>query len=283
MSIKTKQIAALAVGLLVAVTIGILSTTPGVPNSAEARMLTQEQETEPTSIDPGPGTGYIGPQLWGVLQAQANSQGVPPRITIKIGTLPNVDVEVGIGKFVRSLGGKKVADDTWDVPTDQALQVIQRPDVHDAILLRDGVSGAVTVPANLDDTLGDVATAYANGVTASSAAQYAMFVRRDSVVVAIKAPNAVTITNIRAWLKKKGVYVVPASEMGGVAPEHLAVLLPVKRVTALAEAYPTTRFEVANYKGQGLTLSRTYWPQETKDLENAIVNQYVPPRLLPRP
>lgn len=275
MRTTTKKISTVAVGLFLAVTIGILSTIPGVPTPAEARMPTQEQGTESTSIDPGAGTGYIGPHLWGVLQAQANDKGVPPRITIKIGTWPNVKVEVGLGKFIRSVGGKKVSDDTWDVPTAKALEIIQRPDVHDAVLIRDGVSGAVSVPANLDSVLGDIVEAYSNNVTASSAAQYAMFARSDSVVVAVKAPNAVTIASVRAWLKKKDVYALPASETEGAAPEHLAVLLPVKYITALAKAYSTTRFEVAHYKGQGLTLSRTYWPQETKDLEDTIINQYV--------
>ncbi len=275
MRTTTTKISTVAVGLFLAVTIGILSTIPGVQTPAEARMPAQEQGTEPTAIDPGPGTGYIDPDLWSILQDQANGEGVPPRITIKLGTWSNVKVEVRLGKFIRSVGGKKVAADTWDVPTANALEIIQRPDVFEALIIQEGVSGAATIPANLDDTLGDIVEALDNKVVATSASQYAMFARGDSVVVAVKSPDAATIASIRAWLKKKDVYALPASETLGVAPNHLAVLLPVKHITELAGAFTTTRFEVATYKEQGLAISRMGWPQETKDLENAIINQYV--------
>lgn len=274
MRTTTKRISTVAVGLFLAATIGILSTIPTVPTPAEARMPTQEQGTEPTPIDPGPGTEYLGPALWSILQAEANDQGVPPRITIELGVNPAQSPGTGLGKFIRSLDGKKVAEDTWDVPTDQALKVVQRPDVYRAVLVRDGVSGQVTIPANLDDTLGEVVKAHDRKVTAESAALHAMFAKGESVVVAIKAPNAATITSIRSWLSGKNVYVVPASQTGGVSPKHLAVLLPVEHISDLAQAYSTTRFEVASWAGQGLTLSRTNWPQEAKDIEAGIVSQY---------
>ena len=275
MRTTTKRISTVAVGLFLAATIGILSTIPAVYTPAEARMPTQEQGTEPTPIDPGPGTEYLGPALWGILQAEANDQGVPPRITIKLGVNPAQSPGTGLGKFIRSLDGKKVAAATWDVPTDQALKVVHRPDVYRAVLVRDGVSGQVTIPANLDDTLGEVVKAHNNKVTAESAALHAMFAKGDSVVVGIKAPNAATITRIRSWLSNKNVYVLPASQTGGVSPQHLAVLLPVEHISTLAQAYTTTRFEVASYEGQGLTLSRTNWPQESKDIEAQIVAKYV--------
>ena len=180
---------------------------------------------------------------------------------------------MNLGKFIRSYGGKKVAPHTWDVPTDKALIIIHRPDVYEAVIIRDGVTGAVTIPGNLDSTLGDIAKAHSNRVV--GAAQYAMFARGDKVVVGISAPNAATIAGIRAWMKQRNIYALPASETTGAAPEHLAVLLPVKYITVLGQAYTTTRFEVAHYKGQGLTMSRTHWPQETKDFENTIVNKYV--------
>ena len=236
----------------------------------------QSRQGQRVIIDPGPGTTHIDPYLWGLLQSQAEGLSVPDRITVSIGSYPEFDINLGLEEFIASLGGEQVAPHTWDLPSNQVLAVVQRPDVFEVDIEPEPVSEEPFINTRPYDSLRMVVAAFANGVPAESAAQYAMFARDDSVAVGMNAPDAGTISSIRAWLKKKNVYVVPASEDSGVAPNHLAVLLPVRYIKELADAFPETHLSSATHRGQGLTLSRAYWQQETRDLEDEIVAQYLP-------
>ncbi|MYC34158.1 MAG: hypothetical protein F4X64_13415 [Chloroflexi bacterium] len=236
----------------------------------------QSGESQRVIIDPGPGTTYIDPYLWGLLQSQAEGLSVPDRITVSIGSYTEFDINPGLEEFIASLGGEQVASHTWDLPTGEILGVVQRPDVVEVRIEPEPVSEGPFVNTRPYDALRMVVAAFAYGVPAESAAQYAMFARDDSVVVGMNAPDAGTISSIRAWLKEKNVYVVPASEDSGVAPNHLAVLVPVGHIKELGNAFPEVHLSSATHRGQGLTLSRVYWPQETRDLEDEIVAQYLP-------
>jgi len=240
------------------------------------RSAGQSGESQRVIIDPGPGTTYIDPYLWGLLQSQAEGLSVPDRITVSIGSYTEFDINPGLEEFIASLGGEQVASHTWDLPSGQVLAVVQRPDVVQVETEPAPVSEEPFINTRPYDSLRMVVAAFAYGVPAESAAQYAMIIKDDSVVVGMNAPDAGTITSIRAWLKEKNVYVVPASEDSGVAPNHLAVLLPVRYIKELADAFPEVHLSSATHRGQGLTLSRAYWPQETRDLEDEIVAQYLP-------
>ena len=236
----------------------------------------QPGESQRVIIDPGPGTTHIDPYLWGLLQRQAEGLSVPDRITVSIGSYTEFDINPGLEEFIDSLGGEQVAPHTWDLPSGQVLAVVQRPDVFEVEIEPAPVSEEPFINTRPYDSLRMVVAAFAYGVPAESAAQYAMFARDDSVVVGMNASDAGTISSIRDWLNTKKVYVVPASEDSGVAPNHLAVLLPVRYIKELGDAFPEVHLDSATHRGQGLTLSRAYWPQETRDLENGIVAQYLP-------
>ncbi|MDE2937675.1 MAG: hypothetical protein OXR67_01965 [Chloroflexota bacterium] len=236
----------------------------------------QSRQGQRVLIDPGPGTTHIDPYLWGLLQRQAEGLPVPDRVTVSIGSYTEFDIKPSLEEFIASLGGEQVAPHTWDLPTGQVLAVVQRPDVFEVEIDPAPVSEEPSINTLPYDSLRLVVAAFAYGVPAESAAQYAMIIKDDSVVVGMNAPDAGTISSIRAWLNTKNVYVVPTSEDSGVAPNHLAVLLPVRYIKELADSFPEVHLSSANHRGQGLTLSRAYWPQETRDLEDRIVAQYLP-------
>ena len=240
------------------------------------RSAEQSGESQRVIIDPGPGTTHLDPYLWGLLQRQAEDRSVPDRITVFIGSYTEFDINPSLEEFIDSLGGEQVAPHTWDLPTGQVLAVVQRPDVVEVEMAPESVTEEPLINTRPDDSLRMVVAAFAHGVPAESAAQYAMFARDDSVVVGMNAPDAGTISSIRDWLKEKNVYAVPASEDSGVAPNHFAVLLPVRYIKELGDAFPDVHLDSATYRGQGLTLSRAYWPWETRDLEDGIVAQYLP-------
>ena len=236
----------------------------------------QSRQGQRVMIDPGPGTTHIDPYLWGLLQRQAEGLSVPDRVTVSIGSYAEFDINPGLEEFIESLGGEQVAPQTWDLPTRRVLAVVQRPDLFEVEIEPAPVSVEPSINTLPYDALRSVVAAYANGVPAESAAQYAMIIKDDSVVVGMNAPDAGTISSIRAWLKEKNVYALPASETGGAAPNHLAVLVPVRYIQELADSFPEVHLSSATHRGQGLTLSRAYWLQETRDLEDEIVAQYLP-------
>ncbi len=236
----------------------------------------QSRQGQRVLIDPGPGTTHIDPYLWGLLQRQAEGLPVPDRVTVSIGSYTEFDIKPSLEEFIASLGGEQVDTHTWDLPTGQVLAVVQRPDVFEVEIDPAPVSEEPSINTLPYDSLRLVVAAFAYGVPAESAAQYAMIIKDDSVVVGMNAPDAGTISSIRAWLKEKNVYALPASETGGAAPNHLAVLVPVRYIQELADSFPEVHLSSATHRGQGLTLSRAYWPQETRDLEDGIVAQYLP-------
>ena len=89
---------------------------------------TTDRGSTRTIVDPGPGTEYLGPQLWGFLQRHVDGFPVPPEIIIAIGHT-EIGEEPAIGDFIESLGSMRVAPHTWEVPSDKVLLVVQRPDV----------------------------------------------------------------------------------------------------------------------------------------------------------
>ncbi|MYC36167.1 MAG: hypothetical protein F4X66_04550 [Chloroflexi bacterium] len=240
------------------------------------RSAGQSGESQRVIIDPGPGTTYLEPYLWGLLQRQAEGLSVPDKITVFIGSYTEFDIIPSLEEFIESLGGERVAPHIWDLPTRQILAVVQRPDVVEVETEPAFVSEEPFINTRPYDSLRMVVAAFAYGIPAESAAQYAMFAWDDSVVVGMNAPDASTISSIRDWLQEKDVYALPASEDSGVAPNHLAVLLPVRYIKELGDAFPEVYLSSATHRGQGLTLSRAYWPQESRDLEDGIVAQYLP-------
>ena len=94
----------------------------------------------------------------------------------------------------------------------------------------------------------------------------------------MQAPDAATVGRIRRWLTRRSVYVPPASDFAAFSDNFLSALVPVSRLTPLAEAFPATHLSVSTHAGQGLPLDRAQWPAETLEFEEKVVAQFLPPQ-----
>ena len=78
----------------------------------------------------------------------------------------------------------------------------------------------------MDGTLNDIVAAYAGGITGENAVWYALFVREDSVVLEMQAPDAATVKRIRRWLIRRSVHVPPESDFAAFSDTFLSALVP---------------------------------------------------------
>ena len=231
-----------------------------------------------TPIDLGANTEYVGPHLWVILQRHANGEAVPDFVVVEIGYRTDLEVDPPLEEFIHSVGGERVAEHTWRIPTSNAVSVIQRPDLLHMAQPAEATEGEADPYPTMDDTLNDIVVAYTGGVTGASAVRYAMFVWEESVVLEMETPDAATVESIRKWLTQRGVYVPPERDFAAFSDDFLAALTPVSRLTALAEAFPTTYLSVSAHAGQGLPLDRAQWPAETLEFEESVVAQFLPPQ-----
>ena len=225
----------------------------------------------------GDNTEYVGPHLWTILQRHANGETVQDFVEVEIGYRDDLEIDPPLEELINSVGGERVAEYTWRIPTGGALPVIQRPDLLYMALPAEATEGLADPYPTMDGTLNDIVVAHAGGITEEHAARYAMFVREGSVVLEIEAPDAATVDGIRRWLTQQGVYVPPASDFAAFSDDFLMALAPVSRLTAMAEAFPTTYLSVSTIAGQGLPLDRAQWPAESLEFEKTVTEQFLPP------
>ncbi len=224
----------------------------------------------------GDNTEYVGPYLWTTLQRHADGEAVPDIVVVEIGYRTDLEVDPPLEEFIRSTGGERVAEFTWRIPSGKALSVIQRPDLLYMAQPPEANEGETDPYPNMDGTLDDIVVAYTGGIPAEHAVRYAMFIWDGSVVLEMESSDAATVESIRKWLTQQGVYVPPASDFAAFSDEFLAALVPVSRLTPLAEAFPATYLSVSTHAGQGLSLDRAHWPADSLELENAVVAQFLP-------
>ena len=229
-------------------------------------------------IQLGANTEYIGPRLWAILQRHADGGSVLDFVVVEIGYRTDLEIDPPLEDFIKSIGGEEVADYTWRIPTENALSVIQRPDVLHMAQPPEAAEGESDPHPRMDGTLNDIVAAYTGGISEANAARYAMFVREGSVVLEMESPDAATVGSIRKWLTQQGVYVPPASDFAAFSEDFLVVLVPVSKLTALAEAFPATYLSVSAHAGQGLPLDRAQWPAEALEFEKSVTAQFLPPQ-----
>ena len=228
-------------------------------------------------IDLGANTKYVGPHLWAMLQRHADGEVVPDFVMVEIGYSTDLEVDPPLEEFIKSAGGEKVAEYTWRIPTENALSVIQRTDLVYMAQPPEATEGEADPYPTMDGTLKDIVAAYAGGVRAADAVQYALFVREESVVLEMQAHDAATVGRIRRWLTQRSVYVPPASDFAAFSDNFLVALVPVSRLTALAEAFPATYLSVSTHAGEGLPLDRAQWSAKPLEFEESVVAQFLPP------
>ena len=232
-------------------------------------------QSESAPIDLGTNTTYVDPRLWVTLQKHADGETVPAKVEIQITSRTDVTMDTTLNDYITSVGGTKLSDHTWRIPTSKALSVIQRADVEQVAHPPGATGDAATTYPRMDDTLNAIMSAYSGGITASNAARYALFISDDKVLLEMEAPNAATVTRIRTWLTGRSVHVPPASEFAAFSDHMLYALVPVSRLAALTSAFPTTYLSVSDVDGQGIAMDRSQWDAELQTYETTVVNGYV--------
>ena len=131
-----------------------------------------------------------------------------------------------------------------------------------------GVTGqATTTYERMDDTVNTMMAAYANGATETSAAQYAFYADNGKVLVRIVTPDAATMSRIRTWFTSQSLYMPPESEFEAFGVYTRYAMVPVSKMAALTEAFPTTYLSVEAYHlAEGASMNRRGWPSHAVEL-----------------
>ena len=226
-----------------------------------------------TAIDPGPGTEYISPRLWAILQRQANGDSNLP-LSLDVEFTYALASKKDVTSAIASAGGKRLMEGVWQIPTNKTLGIIQRQDVYRAELYGFVVGQGESHAPRMNGTLAEVVAAFKVGLPSAQAAKYALFVKGDGVAVRVGIPDASTEGKVRKWLTGKGLYVptVPSRMRDGY---NIAVLLPVNLIEPLLNAFPSITLFAAS-KGEA-PLNRAHWPQEAADYEQDMVSGLLKP------
>ena len=212
-----------------------------------------------------------------MLQRFANGETYPEFVVVAVGGRTDVDADPPLEEFMESVGGEEIEKYTWRVPTGHMLSVVQRPDAVGFAQPQELAENKPDRYPTLDDTLEDIVAAFEGGITAERAAWYALNVHGDSVLVEMQAPDTSGVSNIRAWLTDREVYVPPAEDFRAFSDYFLAALVPLELLTALAGAFPDTYFSATDSVAeQLLPMDRAHWPPEALEFEAAVVSRYLP-------
>ena len=246
----------------------------------------QNEDQSPTVIDTGPGTEYIEPRLWGLMYRHAARQdGVPEELEIDLRGHRHVTLEVSLDQQIEEAGGAYIGDAIFRVPTGAVAAVIQRPDVWWAALSPrpPDTSVPASILSRLEESLAMVVLAHSNGVPAEQAALAVMIANEGRVGVVIDAPDAAKQAQVQAWLSHQGIYMPPPRGTASQTLHTIAAMMPVDQISPLMREFATIRVDAFGYADQGLTISRMWWPQETRDLERNLVATFAGDAATPPP
>ncbi len=239
----------------------------------------------PVTVDLGPSTGYVQPELLAMLQQHAAGDLTDKKVSIAVGyEEPDENSAAAMNEFITANGGVSEGPYTWRVSLSFIPRIMQRPDVYGIILANTGVGGQSAPTAQpypkMDETLVDAVRAYELGVPAEQAALYVLLARDDKVVLEVIANDVNAGANIRRWLRTKGVYAPDPSPklrdesyhtiIGALVP--VALILPLSQQPGVAWLNGDSGPAV-----QEMSMSRAEWGQEERDWVNAVTESYLPP------
>ena len=251
--------------------------------TAAVLMWLQPWKTNPTQmddqwssvIDTGPGTEFIEPALWGLLYRHATGdEGVPKQIEIDLVVHEGVITDVSLDDAIAHVGGVYVVDATVRVPTGSIAALLQRPDV-DWAYLAPGAYETAVVPDVLSRSGGglDVAVmAHSSGVPASEAALVVLGAKDGNVGMIIDASDAPTWKRVQTWLGDRNIYMPKQKGTGHITEHTVAAMMPVGEIVPFLTAFDNAWIGAFSLQGQGLTISREWWPQETREFEEQLLD-----------
>ena len=265
---RLTQRASIAVAMLFAMS--ALATVLVLPTEAR----TQTTDATPATVDPGAGTAYLDPTLWGILQAQSTGGQAPETVRVGMDILLHIKLDQKLSDHITSVGGTHVEEHTWDIPTARTLEIIQRRDVSYVVLVQDT---SPVVNSQLDETLNAVALAMAAGIPAADAAQYAKYSGKGKIVVEITAPDVSTATAAQKWLKAQKVYIPQQQLTTNSNDPVFGLLLPADQIAPLLTKFTTIEIAASNAWNDLLPLTRSRWPADALAFEKQVVATFHPP------
>ena len=169
-------------------------------------------------IDTGKGTVFVDPELLAIITKHAaGDDRASGQLRVFLGW---DETDIPLNDFLIGQGGVRETDTynpdflhanlIWRIPVESMLTVIKHPGVWSAELWEVGQTEQREPPRHpkLEKTANLVVTAWQLGVPAENAAQYAIFVRGDRVLVWIYAENGPDFEEMIAWLESQGIYIL---------------------------------------------------------------------------
>lgn len=118
------------------------------------------------------------------------------------------------------------------------------------------------------------------GIPADKTSRYVLLHKNSRVAMLAFAPDDATEQRARDWLEARDAAISPnVSDLSDAA--HLfRFMMPVKRMAQFTNAF--TAINLETYGSEGLPLSRSLWPQDIRDMADAITLALLPPTGIPR-
>ena len=188
-------------------------------------------------IDTGTNTWHIDPVLWGMIYKNAAGESTPSTVAVYIATISSVTTTTSLEDQITAAGGSKVENkpDAWNIPIGAVAAVMQRPDVQLISLVSEvessnGPSGQSSNYSGMNDPLSDAVRSYQNGVPENQAALKALYVKDNTIAVAILASTKTLDKNVRNWLTARDIHVRPPQEQSINADGYdIGAMLPVSQ------------------------------------------------------
>ena len=264
-----------------------INATSTPPPSTPVPQPTGLQATPPVvGIDTGKGTVFVDPELLSIIAKHAAGD---DRASGQLRVLLGWDeTDIPLNNFLIGQGGVRETDTynpdflhanlIWRIPVESTLTVIQHPGVRAAELWEDGQTERRERPRHpkLEETANLIVTAWQLGVPDENAAQYAIFVRGDRVLVWIYAENGPDFETLIAWLESEGIYLIDKVKEptrdgdGNIIQYSTGGMVPVRIIAEAIQREDVLGIKAEDYSGQGLEMQRHYWPPSTLQHEKAL-------------
>ena len=239
--------------------------------------------SEGETLELGPGTQDIHPELWGLLYDYARGIYMEHRgLTLAIGESDNSQAGESLDDFISSVRGQERDEGgSWYVPIDYVIQVVQRQDTETIDWLNP--TGEVFFMTHIlgefaddplyerDDVLIKVLRASITGVPDSEAAQYSLYADGDRILVQADARDARNQKQIRTWLFGRGIYSIPSHPTKRPDDFTVVAMVPVSELHSLMETFDMVRFEAHDIRDYNLPISRAWWSDDSVQNEKSVV------------
>ena len=255
-------------------------TRPRTPKPTPLPAFSRQGET----LELGPGTQDIRPELWGVMYKYAEGKYVEQRsLRLLITESGESQSSQSLHDFISSVKGQKMdVPGGWYVPTEYVTQVVQRRETKaidwqvptgETFFMTSIIVGEYAEEPlyERDDVLIRVIRARYAGVPDAEAAKYAFLADGDRILVSADAGDARALKQIRVWLFARGIYSIPPHPIKRPNDYTIVAIVPVSELHSLMETFDRVRFEANDIRDYSLPISRAWWSDDTVQNEKGVL------------